>query len=1134
MGNNSIYELEKKVEKEYKQGKLKGYLSNEYNLNTFLFRSETTEEWVVGAKRLGKAAVDDEDSRKYLEDSINDKKEDDDKNLHMKRHAQCALLSYYTECIKAGKDPEIKLDNRKEKTVEEYFLEIFRHFEIAGIQRIILNKGKDNIKNINGNEFKKIKDLYLEPVQTKIDVISNDISKKEQILKNEKSKDTVNEKKIKGINNDIKEREKKIEELNELLSLMGKSVLDENEKGKIFEIIRLDNFKPTKDPEEFFKFNDKKKGEIEGFDAWEIGSMYFSFPAFYKIMNGFSNKNINKDIFELNWNFILSGMIFFDGVKSQEYLKNGIYILNSLKKKKMKRIDFIIEYIKNNKSLIISDYFYSNSAFQIHFAEFIFEISKLLDQDSLKIIEDCASDKYIPLFNSKKDTILEINKEENFNKKIKKLFFLMNKSIINIIETEDIFESQDNMFNEVKVLYEISLKKYNNHEKSLQSLTTAIFIALKKERQMIPFLTRQLKYVFNIHLKNDYNKYLKKKEFSKNFKRTVYKQTIITSRIIPQFNIHDITNKQLGTIIANNIKYAYLYDDEVKKNFYKEVIYLLLYMLPPKNVIKEISDYIPIKEIETEFEKLIEIIVINAQLEKSKIEKKENQTTVSEKKYNDIIQSNFKEMNGIEVKDFLKINNNNIINEMLYTKFLPENIEDNFEIFDIYRGYEFLKIKCEGKRNEQIDQLEKILEEKKILQKKSNENIKDIINEILNLNDLSNWVSKNIPYHYIKILNSEIKKERDLLTDIRSDIDLVNVESVLKKSIGKKYEKHHEYLKSWLIKFYKNSGDETKILNMYKDEKYKKYQADLESWLGKRFLIPEILKVVKQDKKENDSVEKIKTMFSESKFVRYIGGLYNWVTTPYIALSYVFIPFFFYLINAVAIGNAVLAIQISLTTILLPAIIISMTPFAIKGLVKKYKNKKKETSDLPNGLSVIDAFYPKMLGVILIGFLATITADESWAVALNSTSYFIWIFLLYLMITLAFLKKNIVDTVGDIRVNSGEEQAVVIPDVPTRILRVFSIALLQIFFVAQFFIMLMSNLMIVRVEAKKVILPLAGETVLNIPKIIKLKILIPDITTFSIHFKEIVFSPFMLINTMIVILFVGVVLQLYMNKEKVN
>ena len=80
MGNCSIYSLEKKVDKDYVPKKLKGYLSNTVNLTKFLFRSENTSEWVVGAKRLGKAAANDEDLRKYLEDSINDSE-----NLHKRK-----------------------------------------------------------------------------------------------------------------------------------------------------------------------------------------------------------------------------------------------------------------------------------------------------------------------------------------------------------------------------------------------------------------------------------------------------------------------------------------------------------------------------------------------------------------------------------------------------------------------------------------------------------------------------------------------------------------------------------------------------------------------------------------------------------------------------------------------------------------------------------------------------------------------------------------------------------------------------------------------------------------------------------------------------------------------------------------
>ncbi len=1062
MENKSIFKLEKSIDKNFKlkNNKLKnnkGYLANEFKLNKFLFRSEVTEEWVVGAKRLGKMAVDDKTSREEIENSINDNI-GGDKNLHRKRHSQCALLSYYTECIKVNKKPEIELKGRNEKTVEEYYISIFEHFEIVGIQEVL--KERKSFKDVIKNNFVKIRDCYIKPVQTKLDNLSSQILNKEQVLEVKKIEEPQNERTINGIISEIENYKKEFIKTNELKLLMEKSGINENEKKNIID--EIEKMKPPllKDPKDFFKEKKNEgKNESSGFNAWEIGSLYFSFPEFYKLVGNSDNKII-KRLKDLDWNFILLGMIFFKGVESAEYLKNGVYILNSLKTDR--EVSFIINHIKKNLQDLLQEFLRKH---EDHFAEFVFELSSLTGIESLTLIcENFSFDEELMVIKVKKP---------------KEIFRDMAKKIMDVIESSNIFESKGVLKWE-KIFLSITLKSNEDYNNSLMFLDRALSKAILNERSLIPFLSEQLKYVFYKKLKKLSDDFKFKKENEEECKIEIYKQAIITSKIIAEFNTPKSADKHLGSIYANIIQFSYLLEyEKIKKEvspingemfFYKRIINILLYKFPYNKILYELYAYISIDVLEEMLEDFLELI----------------------KEQNTITSCQFEILTEIKIEKLFIFNefaeNKKSIESMLEIRFILEILDSqSYEILNDERGIERLTNDYKQKSNNEMLSLERLIQNKSIFDDISLDNIKNINDEINNLNDIYNWLSKNIPFHYAREINKTIDFEINILKELKSNIE---------------------------------SNNESNILEMYKNKKYDKHHAFLESWLGKRFLIPEIIKSINSDKNES-------TKFSNSFFVKKLSLFYLVITNPYISILYVFLPFVFYLVSKEDVAKDILSIQISITALLIPAIIISMIPFAFQKIYLKFKDDKNKEKNLKAGLSVVDVFYPKMLGVIFIGFLASVTGDESWAIALNSTSYFFWLLIFYLFITMAFLKKNIIDTVGDIKKQNN------LPGIQQRVFRVFSIAVLQVFFISQFFIMQMSKLMLIRAESGK-IFTISGSTVLNIPKSIKLKVLMPDITTLSVHFKEIIFSPFMLINTIIVILFVGVVLQLYMNKEKIN
>lgn len=85
--------------------------------------------------------------------------------------------------VEKENDP-VKLGNRKEKTVEEYYLEIFRHFEISGIQKVL--QEKDSFKEIINHDFIELTDnsIKYKDNQHENEITYDRIVKAERLRKN--------------------------------------------------------------------------------------------------------------------------------------------------------------------------------------------------------------------------------------------------------------------------------------------------------------------------------------------------------------------------------------------------------------------------------------------------------------------------------------------------------------------------------------------------------------------------------------------------------------------------------------------------------------------------------------------------------------------------------------------------------------------------------------------------------------------------------------------------------------------------------------------------------------------------------------------------------------------------------------
>ncbi|MEQ8191530.1 MAG: hypothetical protein ABRQ39_26425, partial [Candidatus Eremiobacterota bacterium] len=645
------------------------YSYQEEELIKFLFRSEETVEWITGARELGKRALHDSGYKEIFSTYLKDKSYT---NVHTLRHALTALLSYLTESVKTGKKEEefsIIYEESdilyKEKMIlpSEYFLHIFKNFEILGINEVIqqrielkelLDKNLNRIIKIAGdNDYLN---TYYEKIRDSINTKKEELSGQTQ--------------ENKGLEKSIK----LLEEQSGVLSGFFKKT--EGEPCTTEEIALLgDIFKEkVKEIDTFLK----------KFDRWAIGSIYFAFPEFFNILKDEDNPTVKK-FSDLNTELLLSGMIFYGIDRSPEYFTNGLYILDILKDD-YKTLYSCFEKIYPCYLKIIKD------KYEEHFVEILSEISSITGKKSIDILLD--NSLILP------EKITSKDPKHILLQSYDKLYFS--------IENAGIFGSRVEGLEDYKILFSLSIKEgvdYNTAEKCICSLLTE---AIKRDKELVPFLVRELKMFFYNNLAKMF--YLNKQEVNpEHVDKELTKQLLIGYIIAKEWSVPERTVKELGSIFARIIQTAFLLDsfsDEIsckeKISCFFNKFYTLFYIIPEKKLFTEMKYYMSVKEI-AEFFKDIDYLINTDIDEKEKFNNYFNML----KTYN----INFKTVfNHIICRSELDEGNRKFLCQLISNKEYFSKIEaKGIEIIREVRGEELLKNYVDCKVNDEIKALEHIM-----------------------------------------------------------------------------------------------------------------------------------------------------------------------------------------------------------------------------------------------------------------------------------------------------------------------------------------------------------------------------------------------------------------------------------------
>lgn len=1046
---------------------------NNIDLVKFLFRSEDTAEWLLGAKELGRLAAIDEYYcsylYKWLENLKNcENKNDSEINTHALRHGMLALLSYLSSIIKnpSLKESKFKYSNNTQLP-SDFFLEVFQHFEMSGIQHLV-ERSKE-YKN-----FGKYSDRLFE--LGKVWIQSNLNKEKVEQEKLEKSLESIasNPKALESKQKLITESVKKIESHNNLL----KEINTNNSKLRP-DII--DEFK------EYIEF-DKKKTKIDeyfsSFENWTIGSFYFAFPEFYMLISKDNKNSITNKFAGLNWELVLKGMIFYGTKYSPEYFKCGLYVIDYLDSDFPELAKEVI-----NDGHIYLDIIKKNS--YAHFTEAVLELTSWIQTDPFEYIKS----------NNLIATQIPTNKDkiQIFRDSLRYL-----KNEIDESETSP----RSSVLHDQYIICSLSLSTMSDYKDAQKYLVKFLNDNLINTKQILPFLTLQLKKVFYERLKElFYNRVgnLKPKDVSL-IENELLTQLLVGYKIIKEWSIPKQANKEIGTIFARILQTSFLLDKSLDQPIsFPEKFYSLLYTIPIRKVFEEIRDYLAIEELESLF-----IATISA------MEKEKTSNYQEFRPYFDSISKNlayknyYKIFESIGKGEELDANQKLVIKDLVSIKIRIDkliSIED--DILGDERGIEYLKDYVENNTVEIIEELDSIhsgrvaalalINNRKLKEETSIEN--DLKDEIIWMQKLIKWTSENLPYPEYQFLKFKLKDEIQIKNGI-------------------------------LIAFKNNN--EANIIDYYSNPAFSNYHSVFERWMARRLLFREILRI---NKKSSPN-----TNFGKSRIKKIFSTFYQIVSNPIITISFISLPFILYVIGLSSTGNTILAANISLINFSIPLIaIILVLSFLLKSFrkigfhwTKKKKIKAESISMTLKGIQFSDFFLPKIFGLILIAVMTFVMDDGNWTVSFGFSSFYLWKYFLMIVIVFLFIKNSVMNVLGGITNEEAGASSISIKttSISNRIWRVLTIGLLEAQIISLYLGSSLSVIMLQKTDANEFITQ-TGTNIIGIPKIVNLDVIIPSFSGNLIATRNIAFAPFFIFSTVVLVLFVGIVLNTFLNKDEI-
>ncbi|MEQ8189389.1 MAG: hypothetical protein ABRQ39_15575, partial [Candidatus Eremiobacterota bacterium] len=309
--------------------------------------------------------------------------------------------------------------------------------------------------------------------------------------------------------------------------------------------------------------------------------------------------------------------------------------------------------------------------------------------------------------------------------------------------------------------------------------------------------------------------------------------------------------------------------------------------------------------------------------------------------------------------------------------------------------------------------------------------------------------------------------------------------------------------------------DEGKVLEYYSNVEYKKYHPFMEKWLSKRLLFAEILN--KADKKNTF------TLLGKSHFRKIFTSFYQFITNTITVFTFILLPYIFYLCGLERIGNIVFSVYITSIKFLLPVIVI----YTVENyLYKAFVKNKKEKGLPPAGISYRDFFLPKLFVLILMAAILCVSKDTLWAINFNQKSAGFWSLVLFVIVMIIFIQNSIAETIRNVKKG--------LPSLLTRAWRVVSIGFLESYIVLLFYMTSLSGIMVKMAGGTELINLPHENYIFGIPKVTVIDVLMPSLEYFPCYLEKINFTPFFLLNMVITVTFIGVVLTLFLSKDRIG
>jgi hypothetical protein len=175
-------------------------------------------------------------------------------------------------------------------------------------------------------------------------------------------------------------------------------------------------------------------------------------------------------------------------------------------------------------------------------------------------------------------------------------------------------------------------------------------------------------------------------------------------------------------------------------------------------------------------------------------------------------------------------------------------------------------------------------------------------------------------------------------------------------------------------------------------------------------------------------------------------------------------------------------------------------------------------------MSYWDFFPAEIFGLIFISASVCVNEDTLWAINFNQKSAGFWSLSVFLIVSIIFIQKSIAETIRNVKKR--------LPSLLIRAWRVVSIGFLESYIVLLFYMTSLSGIMVKMAGGTELVNLPQENYLLGIPKVTVIDVLMPSLEYFPCYLEKINFTPFFLLNMVITVTFIGVILTLFLSKDR--